>query len=131
LRSAAIRRCWPPLLEPRFHTGPPLEEVGELDDVQAILATSANGNRPSRTRTARRDIPVTRWVRRRRRRARSSGFSNVRNADGDAKTLAEATMGWASVRAFFCMSVRKMRRAVWPRCWGGRIYRAPLCALRH
>jgi uroporphyrinogen-III synthase len=85
-----------PLLEPRFHTGPPLEETGDLDDVQAILATSANGIRALKTRTARRDIAVYAVGPQTAQEARSSGFSNVRSADGDAKTLAEATMGWAS-----------------------------------
>ena len=35
-----------PLLTPRFYDGPLLEESGpDLEDVQAILATSANGIR--------------------------------------------------------------------------------------
>jgi uroporphyrinogen-III synthase len=84
-----------PLLEPQFHTGPLLEETGELNDVQAILATSANGIRALKTRTARRDIPVFAVGPQTAQEARKCGFSNVRSADGDAKALAEATMGWA------------------------------------
>src|SRR4051812_20101180 len=43
-----------PLLEPRFSDGP----EPQLDDVEAILATSANGVRALVRRTARRDIPI-------------------------------------------------------------------------
>ena len=88
-----------PLLEPRFHTGPLLEEMGcELDNVQAILATSANGIRALKTRTARRDIPIFAVGPQTAQEARKCGFSIVRSADGDAKALAEATMGWATRR---------------------------------
>jgi uroporphyrinogen-III synthase len=86
-----------PLLEPRFHNGPLLEEMGgELDDVQAILATSANGIRALKGRTARRDIPVYAVGPQTAQEAHKCGFSIVRSADGDAKALAEATMGWAT-----------------------------------
>ena len=86
-----------PLLEPRFHTGPLLEEAGsELDGVQAILASSANGIRALKNRTARRDIPVYAVGPQTAQEAQASGFCDVRSADGDAKALAVATMGWAS-----------------------------------
>jgi len=85
-----------PLLEPCFPSGPLLEETGGLDDVQAILATSANGIRALKTRTARRDIAVFAVGPQTAQAALSNGFSNVRCADGDAKALAEATMGWAT-----------------------------------
>jgi uroporphyrinogen-III synthase len=84
-----------PLLEPRFHQGPLLEE-GELDDVQAVLATSANGIRALNRRTARRDLPIFAVGPQTADEARKSGFSNVRSADGDAKTLAQAATGWAT-----------------------------------
>jgi len=86
-----------PLLEPRFHEGPLLEEAGrELDNVQAVLATSANGIRALAPRTARRDLPVFAVGPQTAQEARKSGFSNVRSADGDANSLAQATMGWAT-----------------------------------
>jgi uroporphyrinogen-III synthase len=86
-----------PLLEPRFLQGPPLEE-GELDGVQAVLATSANGIRALGRRTARRDLPIFAVGPQTADEARKSGFSNVRSADGDAKTLAQAAMIWATRR---------------------------------
>ena len=43
-----------PLLTPRFQDGP----EPDLTDVQAILATSANGIRALARRTARRDFPI-------------------------------------------------------------------------
>ena len=86
-----------PLLEPRFHQGPPLDE-GDLDDVQAVLATSANGIRALSRRTARRDLPIFAVGPQTAQEARNSGFSIVRCADGDAKMLAQATTGWAARR---------------------------------
>lgn len=86
-----------PLLEPRFSDGPPLEDSGAgFEDVQAILATSANGIRALSRRTARRDIPVFAVGPQTAQDARRSGFADVRSADGDAKALAEATMRWAA-----------------------------------
>jgi uroporphyrinogen-III synthase len=86
-----------PLLEPRFPPGPMLEEAGrELDDVQAVLATSANGIRALSRRTARRDLPVFAVGPQTADEANRWGFLNVRSADGDAKALAQATMGWAT-----------------------------------
>lgn len=85
-----------PLLEPRFPEGPLLEEMGgTLDNVQAILATSANGIRALRRRTALRDLPIYAVGPQTADEARQAGFSDVRSADGDAKALAEATRGWA------------------------------------
>ncbi len=79
-----------PLLEPRFHDGPDLM----LDDVQAILATSANGIRALIRRTARRDIPIFAVGPQTAQEARAAGFSDVRNADGDSRALAEAVTRW-------------------------------------
>jgi uroporphyrinogen-III synthase len=79
-----------PLLEPRFHDG----AEPALDDVQAILATSANGVRGLIRRTARRDIPVFAVGPQTTEEARAAGFSDVRNADGDSRALAEAVARW-------------------------------------
>lgn len=80
-----------PLLEPRFLDGP----EPELNDVQAILATSANGIRALIRRTARRDIPVFAVGPQTAREAMKAGFADVRSADGDAVALAEAASRWA------------------------------------
>jgi uroporphyrinogen-III synthase len=86
-----------PLLEPRFEDGPLLEEQGEaLKDVQALLATSANGVRAFIHRSARRDLPVFAVGPQTAQEARAAGFTDVRSADGDAKALAEATRRWAA-----------------------------------
>jgi uroporphyrinogen-III synthase len=80
-----------PLLEPRFFDGP----EPALDDVQAILATSANGVRALGSRTGRRDIPVFAVGPQTAAEAVKAGFTDVRSADGDAVALAEATGRWA------------------------------------
>jgi uroporphyrinogen-III synthase len=86
-----------PLLEPRFQDGPLLEEQGgELENVQALLATSANGIRAFIRRSMRRDLPVFAVGPQTAKEAREAGFGDVRSADGDAKALAEATRRWAS-----------------------------------
>src|SRR3954466_10818979 len=83
-----------PLLEPRFQDGPSLEEV--LDGVHAVLATSANGIRALVRRTARRDLSIFAVGPQTTEEALKSGFTDVRNADGDAKALAEAAARWAT-----------------------------------
>ncbi|HET7084199.1 MAG TPA: uroporphyrinogen-III synthase [Rhizomicrobium sp.] len=85
-----------PLLEPRFHPGPALEEQGLLDDIQAVLATSANGVRALGRRTARRDIPIFAVGPQTAEEASRAGFKEVKSADGDANALAAATGGWAA-----------------------------------
>jgi uroporphyrinogen-III synthase len=80
-----------PLLEPRFFDGP----EPALDDVQAILATSANGVRAVVRRSPRRDIPVFAVGPQTAQEAAKSGFTDVRSADGDAEALAEAACRWA------------------------------------
>jgi uroporphyrinogen-III synthase len=84
-----------PLLEPYFPEGPLLEEGPDLQEVAAILATSANGIRALRRRTARRDLPIFAVGPQTADEARKAGFRGVRSADGDAKALAEATRNWA------------------------------------
>jgi hypothetical protein len=119
-----------PLLEPRFQDGPLLEEQGhELDNVQALLATSANGIRAFIRRSARRDLPVFAVGPQTAKEAREAGFGDVRSADGDAKALAEATRRWASP-AGILLHVCAQGRA---RHFGGKPYcvRPFRCAAAH
>jgi len=81
-----------PLLEPHFSDGPPLQG---LEETAAILATSANGIRALRRRTARRDLAIFAVGPQTADEARRAGFTDVRSADGDAKALARATQAWA------------------------------------
>ena len=81
-----------PLLTPRFHDV--LEP--DLKGVQAILATSANGIRAFARRSGRRDFSVFAVGPQTAEEARKSGFTEVRNADGDAKALALAATLWAA-----------------------------------
>src|SRR5215472_2538449 len=80
-----------PLMTPRFHEGPEPDLTGVL----AILATSANGIRAFVRRTPRRDFSVFAVGPQTAEAARKSGFTEVRNADGDAKALALAATLWA------------------------------------
>lgn len=81
-----------PLLTPRFTDGPELD----LSDVEAVLATSANGIRALIRRTKRRDFSIFAVGPQTTEEARKSGFTEVKNADGDAKALAEAATRWAA-----------------------------------
>ena len=80
------------MLTPRFHDGP----EPDLKGVQAILATSANGIRAFVRRSGRRDFSVFAVGPQTAEEARKSGFTEVRNADGDAKALALAATLWAA-----------------------------------
>ncbi len=80
-----------PLMEVCIHEGPPLE----LDGVQGVLATSANGVRALSLRTAERNIPIYAVGPQTAEAARSLGFQFVRGAEGDAAALVEAVAGWA------------------------------------
>lgn len=84
-----------PLLEPRFLEGPLLEAGAALDDVAAVLATSANGIRALSRRTMRRDLSIFAVGPQTADEARRAGFLSVRSADGDAQALAVATAKWA------------------------------------
>ncbi len=79
-----------PLLSPQFEDGPEPDFTG----VQAILASSANGIRALIRHTARRDIPVFAVGPQTTQEAAAAGFTDIRNADGDAQALAEATARW-------------------------------------
>jgi uroporphyrinogen-III synthase len=81
-----------PLMTPRFHEGP----EPDLKGVQAILATSANGIRAFVRRTPRRDFSIFAVGPQTAEEARKAGFTEVRNADGDAKALALAATLWAA-----------------------------------
>ena len=80
-----------PLLAVRVHPGAALA----LDDVQAILATSANGVRALSQRTGVRDIPVFAVGPQTALAAERAGFLRVRSANGDAAALVEKTRHWA------------------------------------
>jgi uroporphyrinogen-III synthase len=95
LAERGHRALLAPLLTPRFHDEPSLED-SDFENVQAILATSANGIRALSRRTARRDLSIFAVGPQTADEARKAGFVQVRSADGDAKALAEATMRWAS-----------------------------------
>jgi uroporphyrinogen-III synthase len=81
-----------PLLTPRFHEGP----EPDLKGVAAVLATSANGIRAFVRRTPRRDFSIFAVGPQTAEEARKAGFTEVRNADGDAKALALAATLWAA-----------------------------------
>src|ERR1700733_1933892 len=80
-----------PLLEIRFEDGPEIS----LDGIQAVLATSSNGVHALARRTQRRDVPLFAVGAQTAHVAREHGFKTVRNAEGDAAALAEATGNWA------------------------------------
>jgi len=81
-----------PLLSTHFEAGPEPDVAG----VQAILITSANGVRALIRRTARRDIPIFAVGPQTTREAQAAGFTTIRNADGDARLLAQATTQWTT-----------------------------------
>ena len=92
LRDMGHEALLAPLLE--FH----MIEGAEPDftGVQAILASSANGVRALVRRSARRDIPIFAVGPQTTDEAEKAGFAIVKNADGDAKTLAQATQRWTT-----------------------------------
>ncbi len=79
-----------PLLTVRFHDGPPLE----LEGIEGVLATSANGVRALARRTAQRDVPLYAVGPQTAEAARQAGFATVQSADGDAVALAETLPQW-------------------------------------
>jgi len=78
-----------PLLEIHIFAGPPLA----MDDVQAILATSANGIRAFAERCPVRRIPVFAVGDATARLAANLGFASVSTASGDVDALAERVIG--------------------------------------
>lgn len=81
-----------PLLTPHFEAGLEPDFAG----VQAILITSANGVRALIGRTARRDIPVFAVGPQTSQEAQAAGFTDIKNADGDARLLAQMTTRWTT-----------------------------------
>ncbi len=92
LRDLGHQPLLAPLLSTHFAPGPEPDFTG----VQAILASSANGIRALIRRTARRDLPIFAVGPQTTQEAQSAGFTQVRNADGDAKALAEAAARWTT-----------------------------------
>jgi len=91
-----------PLLTVELLDGEPLK----LDDVQAILATSANGVRALAGRTRARDLPLFAVGPQTAAAAEKAGFIRVRNAAGDARTLAEQVTDWADPAAGILLHAR-------------------------
>lgn len=92
LAQMGHRALLAPLLTPHFPDGP----EPDFRDVQAVLVTSANGVRALIRRTARRDLIIFAVGPQTAGEAQAAGFAQVRNADGDAKALAEATARWTT-----------------------------------
>jgi uroporphyrinogen-III synthase len=81
-----------PLLQPVWRSGPKPDFTG----IQAILATSANGIRALIRRTPRRNLPVFAVGPQTSAEARRAGFTEIHNADGDARALAQAVPRWTT-----------------------------------
>jgi uroporphyrinogen-III synthase len=95
LRARGHTTLIAPLIEIRFVDGPEIL----LEGVQAILATSSNGVQALARRTSRRDVPLFAVGAQTSRVARDAGFFTMKSADGDARALAVAVMGWAKPNA--------------------------------
>src|SRR5262245_38345979 len=74
-----------PIMEVHFREGPAID----LDGVQAVLTTSANGVRALARRTSRRDVPLYAVGPQTAEAARSAGFKTVQSAEGDSGVLVE------------------------------------------
>ena len=96
-----------PLLQTDFHDGAALT----LENVQAVLATSANGVRALARRTSRRDVPLFAVGPQTSAMARAAGFLAVRDADGDAKALGQAAQSWAEPGKGALLHIRGQERA--------------------
>jgi uroporphyrinogen-III synthase len=92
LAEMGHRALLAPLLTPHFPDGP----EPDLQNVQAVLVTSANGVRALVRRTTRRDLPIFAVGPQTTQEAQEAGFTDIRNADGDAKRLAEAATRWTT-----------------------------------
>lgn len=85
LREHGVEALIEPLLNIELVSGPPLD----LDQVQALLATSANGVRAFAAREARRGLPVYAVGDATARIALETGFGTVESASGDVDSLAD------------------------------------------
>lgn len=92
LAEKGHRALLAPLLTPHFPAGP----EPDFQDVQAVLVTSANGVRALIRRTARRDLSIFAVGPQTSGEAQAAGFTDIRNADGDAKALAQAAARWTT-----------------------------------
>lgn len=86
LAAQGIDTLIEPLMSVEFTGAGPLD----LDGVQALVATSANGIRAFAARDGRRGLPVRAVGEATARAARAAGFARVEAAGGDVATLAEA-----------------------------------------
>ncbi len=77
------------VIEPLFTIEPDLDAALDLDGVQALLMTSANGVRAFALRSQRRDIPVLAVGDATAAAARDFGFANVESAAGNVEDLAD------------------------------------------
>jgi uroporphyrinogen-III synthase len=88
LAARLAERGWASRIEPMLtitlFDGPPLD----LDGIQGLLCTSANGVRAVAGRTDRRDLPVFAVGNATANTAGAYGFTDVRSADGDVTALA-------------------------------------------
>lgn len=80
-----------PLLDVRFRDG----SVLSFDGVQAVVVTSANGIRALVRRSQRRDIRLFAVGPQTAAAARTAGFEDVKNSQGDSIALADAISVWA------------------------------------
>jgi uroporphyrinogen-III synthase len=85
LAARGHQAVFAPLLDVRFRAGTAIT----LDDVQAVLVTSANGIRALAARTKRRDVKVISVGAQSAEAARALGFSDVGHASRDVFALAE------------------------------------------
>ena len=91
LRARGHEPIVSPLMEIRFLNGPQISLTG----IQAVLATSANGIRALARRTSDRNVPVFAVGPQTAAVAQEAGFSEIRDANGDARNLADAVVQWA------------------------------------
>ena len=84
LAALGVESLIEPMLEIRFLAG----ECPDLDGVQAVALTSANGARALAARVGRRDIPVLAVGEATAAAARAAGFADVAMAGGDVAALA-------------------------------------------
>lgn len=84
LRTHGVESMIAPLLDIRDFDGPPLD----LEGVQGLLATSANGVRAFAAREQARNLPVYAVGDATARTARAEGFQAVKSATGDVEALA-------------------------------------------
>ena len=91
LRSRGHDVVLSPVMEIRFLEGPPLT----LEEIQAVVASSANGIDALARRTSVRDVPVFAVGPQTSEAARAAGFANVQDAGGSSTALVKAVHGSA------------------------------------